>query len=211
MRLRPPKCEGWVSETLDLNASSAAISTKVDNLQKTLTSLQQAPIADSTVVAIQEQLRRLDEETSKLTEQTSQLRQQAQANIAHVDFLVPRRREVTRGTLWVEVSGDRLWCIGSDDYTAVRIDSDSTQFSRRFDATGTSVSAIVSNSVEQPPEFLTVQPRKMVLEVALHPDGYQAFRKLRKWAWEKGYSVNWEPQEGDSITLVRTGHVYEQW
>jgi len=103
-----------------------------------------------------------------------------------------------------------MWCLMSDDYVQVPINEESTTFKRVVGARGTSVSAMVSGNTRMPPALLAAAPEITVLDIAVHPDGYEAFRKLRQWAWGKGFSVNWEPQDENPIVLTRTSHPMEQ-
>jgi hypothetical protein len=197
-------------EMANLESATTASSAKLDSLQQSLRDMGETHFADPAATEVQKELRRLDEETADLQNRTAEQRRKLHPDPQHVQFYVPHVREVNRSTLWVEVSGDRLWCVASADYQSVPLDNESTIFTRQQGAPGTSVSALARGQVTPPLLFLLTRPSDTVLEVALHPDGYEAFRVLRQWAWSKGYSVNWAPQDGDSIILTTRGKVSEQ-
>jgi len=77
-------------------------------------------------------------------------------------------------------------------------------------AAGLPVAWLTKRAIRPPAWLAAAEPADTVLEVALHADGYEAFRLLRQWAWDKGYVVNWVPHDGDSIILSRVEHVYAQ-
>jgi hypothetical protein len=193
-----------------LDAASATAQAKADSLRQALAAMGQTPAVNAEASTIQDQLRKLDQETADLRNQAVEERRKAQANIRQVQFYVPHLREVQRHTLWVELSKDRMWCLMSDDYVQVPINEESTTFKRVVGARGTSVSAMVSGNTRMPPALLAATPEITVLDIAVHPDGYEAFRNLRQWAWDKGFSVNWEPQDENPIVLTRTSHPMEQ-
>jgi hypothetical protein len=197
------------SETARLDAAATTAQAKADSLQQALKALGQTAATNPEASAIQDQLRHLDEETADLRNQAADERRKAHANVRQVQFYIPHLREVDKVTFWVEVSGDRFWCLSSDDYSATPIGDDSTEFTRLPSARGTSVSAMTAGDTAVPATLASALPDATVLEVVVHPDGFEAFRKLRKWAWKKGFSVNWSPDDGNSITLTR-GHAMEQ-
>jgi hypothetical protein len=198
------------NEKIDLDTATNNLSMKLQNLKTVLDGIKQDQSNDSSLADMQRQLRQLDEQTADLVARSAQQRQQAASIVEHVSYYIPHRHEVVGVTLWVEVSEDRVWCIKSDDYDVDQIDADSVQYTRHAEARGTSVSALVANQVYPPPPLAAAVPNETVLDVALHPNGYEAFRQLRQWAWQKGFEVNWEPQVGDSIVLTRAQHVYAQ-
>jgi type II secretory pathway pseudopilin PulG len=198
------------NETTHLDTAIGTAQAKVESLQDALHALGQSPVIDPTAFAIQDELRRLDEETADLRNRAADERRKAQANVRQVQFYVPHLREVQRRTLWVEVSADRMWCLKSDDYLTEPINDESTMFTRRAGARGTLVSEMVTGKTEVPLALSLATPDDTVLEVALHPGGYEAFRSLRQWAWNKGFSVNWAPQDENPIVLTHTTQVLEQ-
>jgi type II secretory pathway pseudopilin PulG len=197
-------------ETAHLDAATLSEQNKTESLSRALQAMGQTPVIDPAASAIQDELRRLDEETADLRNRAADERRKAQANVRQVQFYVPHLREVNRRTVWVEISGDRIYCLFSDDYREVPLGEESTTFIRRAGATGTLVSDMVVGKADTPFLLLSASPDDTVLEVALHPDGYEAFRALRKWAWDKGFSVNWVPQDENTITLTHAGHALEQ-
>jgi type II secretory pathway pseudopilin PulG len=198
------------NETARLDADIAISLAKTDSLQKALQSMGQSPVVNVEASVIQELLRRLDEETADIRNQAADARHKAQASVRQVQFYIPHLREVNRYTLWVEISKDHVWCLNSDDYLQEPINAESTRFTRVAGAKGTSVTAMVSGTVLAPPTLSSVDSQDTVLEVAVQPDGYEAFRALRQWAWKKGFSVNWVPQDENPIILTRTNHALEQ-
>jgi hypothetical protein len=198
-------------ETARLDATTATTQSKVASLRQALQAVGQSPAPNPEAVAIQNQLRRLDEETAKLRNQAADERHNAQANVRQVQFYVPHERVVdVHRTLWIEVSGDRMWCISSADYVAVPVDEETTTYRRVQGAVGTSVTGLVTGRATEPASLSVALPEDTVLIFAVHPDGYEAFRKLRKWAWSKGFSVNWAPHDENSITLTHVGQAKEQ-
>jgi|GEM_PF-5141351 len=198
-------------QRINLESATANSSAKRDSLQQAMRQVGEAKYADPAAIEVQNELRRLDEETADLGNRAVELQRKLQADPRHVQFYVPHLRESNRSvTRWVEVAGDRFWCIGSDDYLSLPIGDASTLFTRVQGKPGTSISALARGQIAPPPFLLLARPDDAVLEVALHPDGYEAFRLLRQWAWSKGYSVNWEPQDVDSIVLTHSQHIFEQ-
>jgi hypothetical protein len=198
------------SETRELDDSSANADTQLASLNHDLDALAVSGGADPSAVAIQNELRTLDEQTADVLNRASEEQKKTHADIETVHYYVPHLREVHRRTLWVEVSGDRVWCLDSSDYQKVAIDENSTLYNRLPDAPGTSISALAKGDAELPISLSLSPPADTVIEVALDADGYKGFRVLRDWAWSKGFSVNWSPHDGGSITLTRTEHVFEQ-
>ena len=197
-------------EKSNLDAAIATSIAKAHLLDQELIDMGRLPAVDPSAVEIQNELRRLDEQTAGLLNQAADKQRQNRANVKQVHYYVPFVREVHRSTLWVEVSGDRLWCVTSGDYLSSPIDEDSIRFTRLAGAKGTSISALVGGKARVPIELASAQPDDTVLEVALHSDGYEAFRELREWAWAKGFAVNWVPQDQNPIILTHTSHVFEQ-
>lgn len=182
---------------------------KLGSLRRELGASGSVDAPDPTIASIQAQLRSLDEKTAELRDQTSQLQNEA-AKATQVQFYLPNLRQVQRFTFWVYIKGDRLWCMDSDDYESIQLDADSRRFSLRRGASGISISAMVKGDVRPPAALTAAHPDSTVLVVAVNPDAYESFRKLRQWAWKNGYSVNWSPHEGSTIVLTKTSKVYEQ-
>jgi hypothetical protein len=135
----------------------------------------------------------------------------AAARPKQVRYYLPVVRDSQRHAAWVEISGDRLWCVQSDDYRRIPDDISSTRFVRNAGARGTSVSAMVAGEAAVPSPLSDPEPSTVVISALVRPDGYAAFRKLREWAWAKGYAVYWEPSETDEqIVLTRAAHSREQ-
>ena len=133
------------------------------------------------------------------------------ASPREVSYYLPHIQETTRRTLWVEISGDRLWSIKSDDYEPTPIDADSTRFDRRAAAAGTSITAFTTGTVPVPESLASAPADETVIEVIVRPSGFEGFRKLRQWAWNKGFAVNWAPSEdNEDIVLTHASHVYQQ-
>jgi len=197
-------------ETEHLDAATVTAQSKVESLHQALQAMGQSPAVDPAASAIQDELRRLDEETAALRNRAADERRKAQADVRQVLFSVPHLREVQRNTLWVEVSGDRMWCLDTDDYIKLQISDDSAAYTRAAGAPGILVSAMVAGKANLPFPLSTAPPEITVLNVALHPDGFETFRALRQWAWNKGYSVNWAPQDDNPIVLTRATHAMEQ-
>jgi hypothetical protein len=198
------------NEKIQLDAATNDLSAKLESLKASLPAINQNASSDTTLADVQRQLRQLDEQTAELNGRAAQERQKVRTEVQRVSYYIPHVHEVFRVTLWLELEGDRLWCIGQGDYDSTTFDEDSVCFTRRADAPGTPVGGIVSDRAAVPPALLEALPSETVLEVALHSDGYEAYRKLRQWAWQRGFEVNWTPQAGNSIVLTRVKHVYAQ-
>jgi hypothetical protein len=133
-----------------------------------------------------------------------------QAAPREVSYYLPHVRETDRSTLWVEVSGDRVWAVKSDDYDPTPIDGDSVRFDRRPDAGGASISSFATGGVATPDCLASARADETVIEAVVRPSGFEGFRKLRQWAWSKGFAVNWYPSENEPIVLTRASHAYQQ-
>ncbi len=198
-------------EKAKLDYAAASAIARRESFDMTLSRMSGQPVADPSVDAVENETKQLDERTAALVARTAEEKRKAEANTQRVRYYTPHLREVHRNrTLWVEVSGDRVWCIESDDYGSLMVGAESTRFTRRADAAGTSVSAMVKGTAPVPSEIASAIPRDTVLMIALDADGYPAFRALRQWAWDKGFSVNWSPHDGNDIVLTRAAHVFEQ-
>ncbi|MCX7177972.1 MAG: hypothetical protein NTX56_04110 [Proteobacteria bacterium] len=197
-------------ETVRLDSAAAASLATLQSLEKTIQESTGPVPKDAALIDIQNQLRQFEETTERLQNQVAARKAMAQAKPRQVQYYVPRLREVRRSTVWVEVVGDRLWCVESEDYRNEPIDARSNRYTRRPGVAGTSVSALIGGEVRSPSAIATARPTNSVLSVVVHPDAYEAYRKLRQWAWDKGFSVNWAPADGGPIVLTRSEHVFEQ-
>jgi hypothetical protein len=154
------------------------------------------------------QTQRLRNEIASINSKIAQANQRAAPR--EVSYYLPHLRETDRSTLWVEISGDQLWAVESADYDQTQIDVRSTRFDRRADAAGTSITSFTSGT-SNPPDWLPqASATETVIEAIVRPSGYEGFRKLRQWAWAKGFAVNWVPSESEAIVLTRAAHVYQQ-
>jgi len=191
--------------TATARAEQQSASTRAD-LGRTL----QAGAAPSPeAVAVLAQAKDLTEQADTLAAQAAALK--ASARPKAVRYYLPRVRESEKKPAWVEIAGDRLWSVHSDDYRRVPIDVSSTRFVRNELARGTSVSAMVAGKAPVPPALSDPEPSTVVISALVRPDGYAAFRELREWAWGKGYAVFWGPTDTDEqIVLTRASHSFEQ-
>lgn len=132
-REQPTQCaqiQMLEDEKSNLDAAIATSIAKAHLLDQELIDMGRLPAVDPSAVEIQNELRRLDEQTAGLLNQAADKQRQNRANVKQVHYYVPFVREVHRSTLWVEVSGDRLWCVTSGDYLSSPIDEDSIRFTR---------------------------------------------------------------------------------
>jgi len=151
---------------------------------------------------------RLRKETAGVEQKLADASQQAAPR--EVSYYLPHVRETDRSTLWVEIFGDRLWLVESDDYIQTQIDADSVRYDRRAEATGTSIASLTTGNCSAPELLARAPAAETVIEVVVRPSGFEAFRKLRQWAWDKGFAVNWCPSESEPIVLTRVAHAYQQ-
>lgn len=166
--------------------------------------------------AIDTKIAELDRRTHRIEEQASNTMREAQkiheskVTRKEVQYHIPHLRPTQRRPLFVEVSGDRMWCLASADYEQTHLNLLSTRYDRRQNALGVEVFAVTAGLV-QPQPIAASAPEGVVITIAVRPDGFAAFRHLRQWAWSKGFSVNWVLLETDEpIVLTKTNSVSEQ-
>ena len=199
------------AETSEFDRASATADNRTASLTATLNTIGASPEIDASSEQIRREIDSLNKRTAATLVEAEKQKEKASANVTHVQYYVPHIREVARKTLWVEIAEDHLWCLDSDDdYERDPIDENSIKFTRRNDAPGKSVSAIVKSDNAIPAEISGADPENTVIEVALRPNGYVAFRAFRDWAWGKGFSVNWTPLDENAIVLRRAAHVFAQ-
>src|ERR1019366_2528648 len=83
-------------ETTHLDTATSLAQTKVESLNHALEAMGQTPAIDPAASAIQNELRRLDEETADLRNRAAEERQKPQATLRQVEFYVPHLRGVNR-------------------------------------------------------------------------------------------------------------------
>jgi hypothetical protein len=196
------------AERAELEGASASANARFSSLATALELLGRSPNVDPGTAEIEAEIHTLDQKVGALQDQVRA--EQEKSSVQHVQYYVPHLREVARRTLWVEISGDNLWCVGSADYDRDVLDGDSTRYARRAEARGTVVAQMTKSEDAVPLEISIADPGKTIIEVVLRPSGYAAFRTLRDWAWNKGFSVNWAPLDEDAIILTHATHVFEQ-
>jgi hypothetical protein len=194
-------------ETSELTSESATAKGQLNELQSKLSRGQGSFINPQTQGSAAETVR-LRNEITAIELKIAEANHRA---VPHeVSFYLPHVRETDRHTLWVEISGDQLWSVDSGDYVQTPIDADSTRYDRRADAAGTSITSFTTDGSHPPDSLAGARADETVIEAVVRPSGFEGFRKLRQWAWEKGFAVNWAPSEGEPITLTRVNHAYQQ-
>jgi hypothetical protein len=167
--------------------------------------------SDPEAAALQSQLRDLDQKIAELTQKAADAAAKAKAQGERVSYYVPHVKSTSRFPVFVEIVGDRMWCVHSDAYQAIRISDDSTRYVRIAGAPGVSVNALVDGKVAAPPDLTVREPDGVVIHFLVRQNGYSSFRRLREWAWSKGFAVYWVPMEpAEEIVLTRTTSSVQQ-
>jgi hypothetical protein len=183
---------------------------RLQSIQQQLVSLDQAKSVDPNIALIEQQIRQLDIDAVRLREQAARLTKE-KVKAEQISYYLPRVRETTRRPLFVEISGDRIWVLNSEDYIKMPISLTSTTYSRVPGSAGTLVADIVGHPLRADELLERAFPQDTVLTVAVRPNGFAAFRAFRDWAWKREYAVHWVPmKESEPIVLTKANRVFEQ-
>ena len=168
---------------------------------------ERAAGVDPAMVAAQAETQQLNQATEHLRAQEAQIRQ-TKVRTKEVTYYVPRLRETDRFPVWLEIAGNRLYYVESDSYERIPLHEDAVAYRRRPGADGIRIG---SGAEFMSAPLSRLEAATIVLSVAVRPDSYDSFRKLRDEAWAKGYSVNWIPMEAEEpIVLVPSHNAFEQ-
>lgn len=128
-----------------------------------------------------------------------------------VNYYVPKVHDSERGHgVMVEIDGDMLYVLNEQNYVVTLGESDTASWRRRSSARGVSVSRMVAGFVSPPAEIAQADGPDTRLGLCVRPDGYDACRTLRTWAWKQKFGVMWWPTKGGETIVTVKSKMQEQ-
>jgi hypothetical protein len=200
----------FTAEQAEIHAANNDVAAGIASTRRQLEGTPADPSLVERIDQMTAETAALDADTARIDKKLAGMDAAPLVARKEVSFEIPRVRSSSKTPIFIEVQGQRMWFVHSDDYDQAP-DPPGTVYTRRQRAPGMLISALVANKQPVPAAIAGLPLDGVVLTFVVRPDGYDAFREIREWAWKKGYSVHWIPLSSESkIELVPAEHSWEQ-